>query len=76
MVKFIKPKKEVTRERLKSSAENPPWHSESAETAGSPPPSQQPKQQESLDNTTISSNSAEGREQNNGSAVKGRRDFT
>ncbi|KAL8169042.1 UNVERIFIED_CONTAM: Protein Daple, partial [Gekko kuhli] len=70
LVKFIKPKKEVTRERLKSSAESPPWHLESAETAGSPSPSQRPKQQESLDNTSIGSNSAEGREQNNGSAGK------
>ncbi|XP_060119316.1 protein Daple isoform X2 [Heteronotia binoei] len=70
LVKFIKPKKEVTRERLKSSEENPPWHLESAETAGSPPPSQRPKQQESLDNTSVGSNSAEGRDQNNGSAGK------
>ncbi|XP_015270151.1 PREDICTED: protein Daple [Gekko japonicus] len=71
LVKFIKPKKEVTRERLKSSAESPPpWHLESAETAGSPPPSQWPKQQETLDSTSIGSNSAEGREQNNGSAGK------
>ncbi|XP_054826899.1 protein Daple isoform X2 [Eublepharis macularius] len=71
LVKFIKPKKEVTRERSKSAVETPPWHLDSAEAAGSPPPSQQPKQQESLDSTSsVGPNSAEGREQNNGSAGK------
>ncbi|XP_048341157.1 protein Daple isoform X1 [Sphaerodactylus townsendi] len=70
LAKFIKPKKEATRERLKSSAESPPWHLESAETAGSPPPFQLPKQQESLDNASVGSNSAEGKEQNNGCAGK------
>ncbi|XP_077179611.1 protein Daple isoform X2 [Paroedura picta] len=70
LVKLIKPKKEMTRERLKSSAESPPGHLESAETAGSPLPSQRLKQQESLDNTSVGSTSAESREQNNGSAGK------
>ncbi|XP_053140235.1 protein Daple isoform X2 [Hemicordylus capensis] len=70
LVKLIKPKKEATRERLKSSAESPPWHSESPETAGLPSPSQLPKQQESLENTSVESNSVEDREHNNGSVSK------
>ncbi|KAJ6661856.1 hypothetical protein lerEdw1_013027 [Lerista edwardsae] len=63
LVKLIKPKKEATRERLKSSAESPPWHSESTETAGSSP-SQLPKQQENMDNTSAEPNSAESKEHN------------
>ncbi|XP_077780904.1 protein Daple isoform X4 [Podarcis muralis] len=66
LVKLMKPKKEATRERLKSSTESPPWHSESTDTAGSPLPSQLPKQQENLENTSAESGSVEGREQNNG----------
>ncbi|XP_066468258.1 protein Daple [Tiliqua scincoides] len=69
LVKLIKPKKEATRERLKSSAESPPWHSESTETAGSSP-SQLPKQQENMENTSAEPNSAESREHNNGSLSK------
>ncbi|XP_061467950.1 protein Daple isoform X2 [Rhineura floridana] len=70
LVKLMKPKKEATRERLKSSAESPPWQSESTETAGSPSPSQLPKQQESLENTSAESSSLEGRKQNNGPVGK------
>ncbi|XP_062974032.1 protein Daple [Elgaria multicarinata webbii] len=70
LVKLIKPKKEAAREQLKSSAESPPWPSESTDTAGSPSPSQLPKQQESLENTSVESNSMEGRELDNGSAGK------
>ncbi|XP_062824479.1 protein Daple isoform X1 [Anolis carolinensis] len=70
LVKLIKPKKETTRERLKSSAESPPWHSDSTETAGSPPPTQLPKQQESLENTSVDSSSMEEREQNSGPLSK------
>ncbi|KAF7251675.1 Protein Daple [Varanus komodoensis] len=62
LVKLIKPKKDTAREHLKSSAENPSWHSESTETAGSPSPSQLPKPQESLESTSVESNSMEGRE--------------
>nr|XP_060612657.1 protein Daple isoform X1 [Anolis sagrei ordinatus] len=69
LVKLIKPKKETTRERLKSSAESPPWHSDSTETAGSPPPTQLPKQ-ESLENTSVDSSSMEEREQNSGPMSK------
>uniref|UniRef100_A0A670HMH3 Coiled-coil domain containing 88C n=1 Tax=Podarcis muralis TaxID=64176 RepID=A0A670HMH3_PODMU len=72
LVKLMKPKKEATRERLKSSTESPPWHSESTDTAGSPSPSQLPKQQENLENTSAESGSVEGREQNNGPLGKGR----
>uniref|UniRef100_A0A803TGQ5 Coiled-coil domain containing 88C n=1 Tax=Anolis carolinensis TaxID=28377 RepID=A0A803TGQ5_ANOCA len=72
LVKLIKPKKETTRERLKSSAESPPWHSDSTETAGSPPPTQLPKQQENLENTSVDSSSMEEREQNSGPLSKGR----
>ncbi|XP_060128246.1 protein Daple isoform X1 [Zootoca vivipara] len=70
LVKLMKPKKEATRERLKSSVESPPWHSESTDTAGSPSPSQLPKQQENLENTSAESGSVEGREQNNGPVGK------
>nr|XP_020663245.1 protein Daple isoform X2 [Pogona vitticeps] len=70
LVKLIKPKKEAAREQLKSSAESPPWHSESAEMAGSPSPLQLPKQQESLEGTSTESGSMEGREHNNGPASK------
>lgn len=66
MVKLIKPKKEATREQLKSTPESPPWHSESTETAGAPFPLQLPRQQESLENTSTESGSMEGREHSNG----------
>ncbi|KAH0620423.1 hypothetical protein JD844_020858 [Phrynosoma platyrhinos] len=66
LVKLIKPKKEATRERLKSSAESPPWQSESTEAAVSPPPTQLPKQQESLENTSVESSSMEDKEPNSG----------
>lgn len=71
LVKLMKPKKEATRERLKSSTESPPWHSESTETAGSSP-SQLPKQQENMENTSAEPNPAESREHSNGSLSKGR----
>ncbi|XP_067403180.1 protein Daple isoform X3 [Emydura macquarii macquarii] len=71
LVKLIKPKKEATRERLKSSVESPQWHSESTETAASPSASQIFKhQQESLDNTSLGSNSMEEKASRNGSSNK------
>ncbi|XP_075609821.1 protein Daple isoform X2 [Balearica regulorum gibbericeps] len=62
LVKFMKPKKDTTRERLKPAAESPPWHSESPETVHSPSASQKLKQQETQDNTSQGSNSMEERE--------------
>ncbi|XP_014380906.1 protein Daple isoform X3 [Alligator sinensis] len=71
LVKLIKPKKEATRERLKSATESTPWHPESAETAASPSAPQKLKhQQESQDNTSQGSNSIEERDSHNGSSNK------
>ncbi|XP_030414775.1 protein Daple isoform X1 [Gopherus evgoodei] len=71
LVKLIKPKKEATKERLISSVESPPWHSESTETASSPSASQIFKhQQESLDNTSLGSNSMEEKVSHNGASNK------
>ncbi|XP_074921961.1 protein Daple [Chelonoidis abingdonii] len=71
LVKLIKPKKETTKERLISSVESPPWHSESTETASSPSASQIFKhQQESLDNTSLGSNSMEEKVSHNGASNK------
>uniref|UniRef100_A0A8D0HBW7 Uncharacterized protein n=1 Tax=Sphenodon punctatus TaxID=8508 RepID=A0A8D0HBW7_SPHPU len=71
LVKLIKPKKETTRERLKSSAESPPWHSETAEMAESPSASQiLTLQQGNVDNTSLGSNSMEGTEIQSGSSGK------
>ncbi|XP_015744366.1 protein Daple isoform X2 [Python bivittatus] len=70
LVKFMKPKKESTRERLKSSADSPLCQLESMETTGSPSPSQLPKQK-SLENTSIDSSSMEDKEHKNGPMVKG-----
>ncbi|XP_050809127.1 protein Daple isoform X2 [Gopherus flavomarginatus] len=71
LVKLIKPKKEAAKERLISSVESPPWHSESTETASSPSASQIFKhQQESLDNTSLGSNSMEEKVSHNGASNK------
>ncbi|XP_072719768.1 protein Daple isoform X1 [Ciconia boyciana] len=71
LVKLMKPKKETTRERLKTAVESPPWHSESPETVNSPSASQKLKhQQEIQDNTSQGSNSVEERENPGGSSNK------
>ncbi|XP_051476930.1 protein Daple [Apus apus] len=71
LVKLIKPKKEATRERLKTAAGSPPWHSDSPETVNSPSASQKLKhQQESQDNTSQGSNSMEERENPGSSSNK------
>ncbi|XP_074724715.1 protein Daple isoform X1 [Strix uralensis] len=70
LVKLIKPKKETTRERLKPTAESPPWHCESPETVNSPSASQKLKHQETQDNTSQGSNSVEERENTGGSSNK------
>ncbi|XP_041327816.1 protein Daple isoform X2 [Pyrgilauda ruficollis] len=63
LVKFIKPKKETPRERLKPAAESSPWHSESPEMVNSPSASQKLKHQhEAQDNTSQGSNPVEERE--------------
>lgn len=72
LAKLIKPKKEGTRERLRSSVESPSGHSESTEATGLPSPSQVARHQESLDSPSSESNSMEVREQSRGSAGKGR----
>ncbi|XP_039568554.1 protein Daple isoform X2 [Passer montanus] len=63
LVKFIKPKKETPRERLKTAAESSTWHSESPEMVNSPSASQKLKHQhEAQDNTSQGSNPVEERE--------------
>ncbi|XP_071282711.1 protein Daple isoform X3 [Agelaius tricolor] len=63
LVKFIKPKKETPRERLKPAAESSTWHSESPEMVNSPSASQKLKHQhEAQDNTSQGSNPVEERE--------------
>ncbi|KAL9849034.1 protein Daple isoform 2-T2 [Geothlypis trichas] len=63
LVKFIKPKKDTPRERLKAAAESSTWHSESPEMVNSPSASQKLKHQhEAQDNTSQGSNPVEERE--------------
>uniref|UniRef100_A0A8C3MZK8 Coiled-coil domain containing 88C n=1 Tax=Geospiza parvula TaxID=87175 RepID=A0A8C3MZK8_GEOPR len=63
LVKFIKPKKETPRERLKPAAESSTWHSESPEMVNSPSASQKWKHQhEGQDNTSQGSNPVEERD--------------
>ncbi|XP_054130927.1 protein Daple isoform X2 [Melozone crissalis] len=63
LVKFIKPKKETSRERLKPAAESSTWHCESPEMVNSPSASQKLKHQhEAQDNTSQGSNPVEERE--------------
>uniref|UniRef100_A0A5F8GT10 Coiled-coil domain containing 88C n=1 Tax=Monodelphis domestica TaxID=13616 RepID=A0A5F8GT10_MONDO len=71
LVKLIKPKKEGSRERTKSTTESPPWQLESTDPA-SPSASQHLRlQQETPDNVaTISSNSQEERDVHNGPGGK------
>lgn len=73
MAKFMKPKKEPTRERMKSSADSSPSQLESMETAGSQSPSQLPKQQKSLETTSKEFSFVEDKEHKAGPMVKGRR---
>ncbi|KAM4898548.1 protein Daple [Sylvia borin] len=71
LVKFIKPKKETPRERLKPAAESSTWHSESPEVVNSPSASQKLKHQhEAQDNTSQGSNPVEERENPGGSSNK------
>ncbi|KAK9409494.1 protein Daple [Crotalus adamanteus] len=71
LVKFIKPKKEPTRERVKSSADSSPSQLESMETAGSQSPLQLPKQQKSLETTSKEFSFVEDKEHKTGTMVKG-----
>ncbi|XP_072481627.1 protein Daple isoform X2 [Notamacropus eugenii] len=71
LVKLIKPKKEGSRERPKSTAESPPWQPESTDPA-SPSASQHLKlQQETPDNVAATgSNSQDERDAHSGSGAK------
>lgn len=73
LVKFIKPKKEGSRERPKSTADDPPWPLESPDPAS--PAASQPlrAQPEPPEATPSGSNCAEERDTRNGPAGKGRR---
>ncbi|XP_032088972.1 protein Daple isoform X2 [Thamnophis elegans] len=71
LVKFMKAKKEPTRERMKSSADSSPSQLESMETAESQTPSQLPKQQKSLETTSKDFSFVEDKEHKAGPMVKG-----
>lgn len=73
LVKLIKPKKEGSRERLKSTTESPPWALESPDPAS--PSASQPlrSQPESPETTLSSSNGVDERDAHNGPVGKGRR---
>ncbi|KAL6064743.1 hypothetical protein STEG23_024825, partial [Scotinomys teguina] len=71
LVKLIKPKKEGSRERLKSTIDSPPWQLEPSDPA-SPSASQSLRSQaENSDNPTASLNCAEERDTHNGPVGKG-----
>ncbi|KAM6171736.1 protein Daple isoform 1-T1 [Erethizon dorsatum] len=71
LVKFIKPKKEGSRERSKSTTDSPPWQSESPDPA-SPSASQCLRSQpENPSNPPLASNGAEERDAHNGPLGKG-----
>ncbi|KAL1790173.1 Daple isoform X1 [Sigmodon hispidus] len=75
LVKLIKPKKEGSRERLKSTTDNHPWQPESSDPA-SPSASQNLRSQtENSDNPPTSLNCAEERDAHNGPVGKGPRDL-
>ncbi|XP_055217192.2 protein Daple isoform X5 [Gorilla gorilla gorilla] len=70
LVKLIKPKKEGSRERLKSTVDSPPWQLESSDPAS--PAASQPlrSQAENPDTPPLGSSCAEERDAHNGSAGK------
>ncbi|CAH6849102.1 Ccdc88c [Phodopus roborovskii] len=71
LVKFIKPKKEGSRERLKSTTDSAPWQPEPSDPA-SPAASQTLRSQtENIDNPPSGSNCAEERDTHNGPVGKG-----
>ncbi|XP_050654957.1 protein Daple isoform X1 [Macaca thibetana thibetana] len=71
LVKLIKPKKEGSRERLKSTVDSPPWQLESPDPAS--PAASQPlrSQPENSDTPPLGSSCTEERDAHNGSAGKG-----
>lgn len=72
LVKLIKPKKEGSRERVKSTTDSPPWQLEPSDPA-SPTASQALRSQtENSDNPSSSPNCAEERDTHNGPVGKGR----
>ncbi|XP_069321327.1 protein Daple [Eulemur rufifrons] len=71
LVKLIKPKKEGSRERLKSTADSPPWQLESSDPT-SPSTSQPPRSQpENPDTPPAGLNCAEERDTHSGPVGKG-----
>ncbi|XP_023402272.2 protein Daple isoform X2 [Loxodonta africana] len=70
LVKFIKPKKEGSRERLKSTADSPPWQLESSDPIS--PSASQPlrSQPENPETVPLGSNCAEERDAHNGPVGK------
>nr|AAH43115.1 Ccdc88c protein [Mus musculus]AAH63255.1 Ccdc88c protein [Mus musculus] len=71
LVKLIKPKKEGSRERLKSTTDSPPWQLEPSDPA-SPSPSQALRSQtENPDNPPSGPNCVEERDTHNGPVGKG-----
>ncbi|XP_044515930.1 protein Daple [Gracilinanus agilis] len=76
LVKLIKPKKEGSRERTKSTAESPPWQPESTDPASPPAPQHLRLQQESPDTVAAAgSTSQEERDAHNGPGGKVIGDF-
>lgn len=71
LVKLIKPKKEGSRERLKSTAESPPWQMESLDPT-SPSPQPLRLQPENPEATLSGSSGTEERDTLNGPVGKGR----
>lgn len=71
LVKLIKPKKEGSRERLKSTADSPPWQVESPEPT-LPSPQALRSQPENPEATPSSCSGAEDRDALNGPMGKGR----
>lgn len=73
LVKLIKPKKEGSRERLKSTTDSPAWLLESPDQASSSASQPLRPQLEPPETTPLGSNDVEEREAHNGPAGKGRR---
>lgn len=73
LVKLIKPKKEGSRERLKSTTDSPPWQLESPDPASPSAAQLLRSQPESPETTPSASNCVEERDAHNGPTGKGRR---
>nr|XP_020039823.1 protein Daple [Castor canadensis] len=71
LVKLIKPKKEGSRERLKSTPESPPWQLEPSDPTSPSAPQPLRSQPENPDSPPSASNCAEERDAHNGPVGKG-----